>query len=370
MQQSGRVLDLAGLQLAVIVAPGHAVARRSRAELPGRALGHDPALLDDGHAIAQRLRLVEVVRGEQDRLAQVLQRADALPCVTPGGGIEARGRLVEEDQHGRVSAEQGESGPRTQRVGGKRPGPTEPRRAGRQGTARSPRPRAGGAATTIGPTKNTAAKADKLVALFLSRDPRARPMNAATVRYNDAPTTVRSTPGSAREIAEAPGRLDSCRDEEFGHGGQEGHREHQPRQHDQLRPEHRPPRWHHGQRRANHPGPVFAAEHQHAERTDHQLGDQDAEQADRHRVGGRMRRRDPVRFPAREHGAHPDDQQDRDQHAGPGRAQRTQLHPLRADAPPWVTGPAIADPAWPAPEPAASVAFIVPLRRDTQRCPV
>ena len=67
------------VQLAVLVAPGHAVARRRRAELAGRALGHDPPLLDDRHAVAQRLRLVEVVRRQQDRLAEVLQRADRPP---------------------------------------------------------------------------------------------------------------------------------------------------------------------------------------------------------------------------------------------------------------------------------------------------
>jgi hypothetical protein len=40
------------------------------------------------------------VRGEQDRLAQVLQRADDLPGVAARRGVEARRRLVEEDQLG------------------------------------------------------------------------------------------------------------------------------------------------------------------------------------------------------------------------------------------------------------------------------
>src|SRR3954468_20562703 len=48
VQQRRGVLGLAGLQLAGLGrAPGHGVARRGRAELRGRPLGDDPALLDD-----------------------------------------------------------------------------------------------------------------------------------------------------------------------------------------------------------------------------------------------------------------------------------------------------------------------------------
>ena len=127
-------------------------------------------------------------------------------------------------------------------------------------------------------------------AVFRSRAPRARPMTAATVRYSDAPTTVRSTPGSASEIADAaPGRLDRRR-----------RRRIRPRAASRVTGSTSPAstislahstgsrRWHHGQRRADHPGSVFAAEHQHAEHADHQLGEQDAEQADRHGVDGRI----------------------------------------------------------------------------------
>ena len=46
------------------------------------------------------LRLVEVVRRQQDRLAELAQRADRLPRGAPRGGIEAGRRLVEEDQLG------------------------------------------------------------------------------------------------------------------------------------------------------------------------------------------------------------------------------------------------------------------------------
>src|ERR1039457_1325902 len=56
----------------------------------------------------------------------------------------------------------------------------------------------------IGAEKTPAAKAATPAAVFLSSAPRARPKRAATVRYKDEPTTVRSTPGSVSEIAAAP----------------------------------------------------------------------------------------------------------------------------------------------------------------------
>src|SRR4051794_11125332 len=94
-----RVVDLPRLQLALLVAPRHArPRRRARAELRGGADGEDAPVLDDRHAVGERLRLVEVVRRQHDRLAEVAQAADRVPRRTAGGGVEARGRLVEEDE--------------------------------------------------------------------------------------------------------------------------------------------------------------------------------------------------------------------------------------------------------------------------------
>src|SRR4051812_35074636 len=98
VQQGRGIGGLALLQQAPLVAPGHPVAGRAGAERRGRPHLQDPPLLDDRDAVAQRLRLVEVVRREQDRLAEVLQRAHGPPGVAPRLRVEARRRLVEEDE--------------------------------------------------------------------------------------------------------------------------------------------------------------------------------------------------------------------------------------------------------------------------------
>src|SRR4051812_34136811 len=100
VQKRGRVLGLARDDLAVLVAPGDAVARRAGAERGGRALGDEAPLLDDRDAVAQRLRLVEVVGRQQDGLAEVLERAHDVPRRAPGRRVEPGRRLVEEDQLG------------------------------------------------------------------------------------------------------------------------------------------------------------------------------------------------------------------------------------------------------------------------------
>ncbi len=96
VQQRRRVLGEALLERAVAGAPGDAVARG--AERVRRALGEDQAVLEDRDAVGERLRLVQVVRGEHDGLAEVAQRADDVPGGAAGGRVEAGRGLVEEDQ--------------------------------------------------------------------------------------------------------------------------------------------------------------------------------------------------------------------------------------------------------------------------------
>src|SRR2546423_6383706 len=67
-------------------------------ELARRPLGDDHAVLDDRHAVRERLRLVQVVGGEENGLAEVPERGDDAPRSPARRGVEAGGRLVEEDQ--------------------------------------------------------------------------------------------------------------------------------------------------------------------------------------------------------------------------------------------------------------------------------
>src|SRR4051794_2282954 len=100
MQVGDRVRRLHRYLLAV-----EAVADRRRqavavAEVLGRAAGDYLAARDDRHPVGETLRLVHVVGGEEDGLAEVAQTGDRIPGVAAGGGVEAGGRLVEEEQLG------------------------------------------------------------------------------------------------------------------------------------------------------------------------------------------------------------------------------------------------------------------------------
>src|SRR3954452_16262528 len=105
VEQLRRVVRLALDEAAVHVAVGDEVAVAAP-ERPRGALDDDSPRAHDGHAVGQGLGLVEVVGGEQDGLAQGLQRADRLPGVAPRARVEAGRGLVEEDQLG--VADQGE----------------------------------------------------------------------------------------------------------------------------------------------------------------------------------------------------------------------------------------------------------------------
>ena len=67
-------------------------------QVGGRSLTDDHAVAEHRDAIGELLRLVEVVRREQDRRAERPERADQLPRGAARGRVEARGRLVEEDE--------------------------------------------------------------------------------------------------------------------------------------------------------------------------------------------------------------------------------------------------------------------------------
>ena len=69
-------------------------------QLLRRSQGNDPAVVHDGDPVAEALRFVHVMRGEDDGSTGVLQLVDEIPEVTAGLGIEAGGGLVKKQQLG------------------------------------------------------------------------------------------------------------------------------------------------------------------------------------------------------------------------------------------------------------------------------
>ena len=141
----------------------HVTARRRRVQrtsasvddppgqLVGRAVGDDGAAGQDQDAVGQLLGLVEVVRGQQDRgVVHVGQSVHQVVELAPRLGVEAGGRLVEEQQLGPADDADGDvepaalpagelAGPACRRARSARP----PRSARR-------RPRAGGSRRRVG----------------------------------------------------------------------------------------------------------------------------------------------------------------------------------------------------------------------------
>ena len=75
--------------------------RRSRPpSSSGAPEGDDLAGAHDRDAVGEVLRLVHVMGGQEDRLAELAQRADRRPRLAARRGVKAGGRLVEEDQVG------------------------------------------------------------------------------------------------------------------------------------------------------------------------------------------------------------------------------------------------------------------------------
>ena len=69
--------------------------RLSSAAVP---VGHDPAVVEHGDPVGELVGLVEVLRGEEDGDAAGDEIADHLPHRVTAARVQARGRLVEEDQ--------------------------------------------------------------------------------------------------------------------------------------------------------------------------------------------------------------------------------------------------------------------------------
>ena len=71
-------------------------------QLRGRVLGDDEPARDDPDAVGELVGLLEVLRGQEDRGALVLEAADLVPEGDPAHRVQARGGLVEEEHLGLV----------------------------------------------------------------------------------------------------------------------------------------------------------------------------------------------------------------------------------------------------------------------------
>ena len=97
-----------------------------RLELVGRALGDDPAVVDDDDLVGQQVGLLEVLGGQQQRRPARDEALDDLPHLGAAARVQTGGRLVEEQDR---------------RVGHERAGEVEPAaHAARVGLARAGRP--------------------------------------------------------------------------------------------------------------------------------------------------------------------------------------------------------------------------------------
>src|SRR5215831_8628269 len=74
---------------------GHVVAPAQRLR---RALGHDVAGRQHRDPVGQVFRLVQVMSGEEDGLAEPAEPGNDLPGGAAGGRVETSGRLVQEDE--------------------------------------------------------------------------------------------------------------------------------------------------------------------------------------------------------------------------------------------------------------------------------
>src|SRR6478735_2890688 len=85
----------------------HVLERRFRGDglfqLARRADRAQPSVMHERHAVTQRIGLLHVVSGQQDRHAElVLHAPDLCPDSVAGNRVQAYGRLVEDEQRGPV----------------------------------------------------------------------------------------------------------------------------------------------------------------------------------------------------------------------------------------------------------------------------
>src|SRR5450759_228042 len=69
-------------------------------QFPRRTESYDLAVIHDGDVIAEAFRLIHIVSGQHNGFTRSLELLDQLPKLAAGLRIEARRRLIEEQQVG------------------------------------------------------------------------------------------------------------------------------------------------------------------------------------------------------------------------------------------------------------------------------
>src|SRR5688500_18560946 len=78
---------------------------------PGRLVGDQPAVVDDADAVAELLGLLEIMGGEDDGDALGVEAADIVPELLAQLDVDARGRLVEDQDRRRMDHRLGDQQP-------------------------------------------------------------------------------------------------------------------------------------------------------------------------------------------------------------------------------------------------------------------
>ena len=84
---------------------------RATDQLAGRLVGDHPAVVDDRDAVAELLRLLQIMRGQHHGDAAIVQGADVGPQLLAQLDVDPRGRLVEHQHRGRVDHRLGDHQP-------------------------------------------------------------------------------------------------------------------------------------------------------------------------------------------------------------------------------------------------------------------
>ena len=167
------------------------------AERLRRALGDDPPCGDDRDAVGQALGLLHVVGGQEDGLAELAQTVDDLPGGAARRRVEARCRLVEEDQLGIADQRERDVQPAALAARQRSPRAPRPARAGRR--ARASRPPARGAGSSRRTAPGTRAPSARARAADSCRTMPRRARHSAPPRDGSAPSTRTPPPLGLRK---------------------------------------------------------------------------------------------------------------------------------------------------------------------------